>query len=458
MIRKAKIGIWVPQKHAKATYKNENYNIRQNAGMAVVADILRREGHQVEYASSAAIGGYDFALVSITAAVDWRPFLRERQTWAKCPIVIAGGPGVLNIRPHRPWVDYFVLGRAEGAIEKLIAGEAHRSIIDSKNFNPDGEYHINQAEGPYPHRLTLENGASYQEGMIGCPYACHFCGYTWHRKPTAGEFRTGDLWSGGEDIEMAILDIAKGARITNLDRLRTTAIDGTSERLRALVNKPITSDVLRATIYRLATEGRKPGKGRQIIFYNILGLPTETEADWHELYVDIEAVDRDLPQTSRYGEARGLKIVIHSTPFNATPGTPLATARMPQREYRGALSRELGPDLEGLRIYDGRGLFVADSQTVEGQATVSEIAIMLRATEQDSDRIAAWARTTAFDNLPNSKKQATLAKHFDLDRMHQEYTADDLPTRYLRSHRQIKYRTELNGQRKEKDARIIDRR
>lgn len=401
MTRAAKIGIWIPEKHAKATYKNESYNTRRNAGMTVVADILTREGHQVEYASSRTIGGYD--------------------------------------------ADFFVLGRAEGAIEGLISGnQDHPSIIDSRTFDPGKEYRINQVEKPYPHQLTLENGRCYQENMIGCPYACHFCGYSWHRKATAGEFRAGFEWSGGADVEMAMLDLAKGAKVENLDRLRTTAIDGMSERLRRMVNKPISRDILKATIYRIAAEGRKPGKGRWIILYNILGFPTETEEDWREFLTDVEAVDKELPQTHRYGEARGLKIVVHSTPFNAVPGTPLATAAMPRRDYRGALAKSLGPELEGFRIYDGRGLFVTDSQTVEGQATVSENAIMLRAIEEDTDKIAAWARTKSYDGLPTSKKQATLEQHFDLDRMHRAYTAEDLPTRYLRTHREIRYRTELN--------------
>lgn len=40
-----KICAYVQTKYAKQTYKNESYNTRLFAGIAVVIDILRRAGH-----------------------------------------------------------------------------------------------------------------------------------------------------------------------------------------------------------------------------------------------------------------------------------------------------------------------------------------------------------------------------------------------------------------------------
>ena len=160
-----KICAYVLSKFAKQTYKKESYDIRITAGMQVVIDILRRNGYEVEFAGSATVHEYDVVLWQCTSDCDWWEFLAERVHWKKGNYkVVVGGAGVLNVRPFLPYVDYFVLGRAEGEIERLIKGldecgeYESKHIVNSKTFSVDKKYYLNQVECTYPHEIKLENG------------------------------------------------------------------------------------------------------------------------------------------------------------------------------------------------------------------------------------------------------------------------------------------------------------
>ena len=207
-----KIAVYVLNKNAKQTYKKECFNVRLNAGISIVMDILRRQGYVVDFCSSANVHNYDVVLFAVTSDCDWWTFIAERVKWQKGNYkVVVGGAGVLNVRPFLPYVDYFVL-------------------------------------------------------------------YTWQRKPVLeGAFAYSGLWNGGKDRERAILDLYNGEPV-DLNKLRTTAIDGLSERLRFMVNKKITNEMLVDFIQKLAL-CEKP---HRVKFYNIIGYPTETEADYQD--------------------------------------------------------------------------------------------------------------------------------------------------------------------------------
>ncbi len=428
-----RIAIYVPRSHARTEgYKRDSYHVRQNAGLAVVADILKRAGHVIAYTDAAGVANFDFILATITAECDWWPFLRERLTWPKGDYqTVLGGFGVQNVRPYLPFADFFCFGRAEGVIDRLIAGEdPGPSVVSAKRFRADGTYEIRQAPGPYPHPIRLENGNLFTEAMIGCPNKCRFCNYTWHRKYTGGDYRTVDLWAGGQNFTM--YDLATKPDQINWDKARTTAIDGMSQRLRRIVHKPVTREILRTAMVNLATMGRRPGVNRRMIFYNILGLPTETTADWHEFMEDLKEADSRAP----YAEKK-TGILIQSTPFQAKAATPMACAPMSKAEYRYALTKELGKGLRGYRIFEGKTFFVTDSYGVEGLPTVMETAINLRATEEHTDTIVKVARSKEYARASTTRKAATLERHFPLDRFFGEYEPDELPTRYLKSYREF---------------------
>lgn len=429
-----KIGIYVLNKYAKQTYSKECYNVRLNAGMSVVCDILRRAGFtSIDYCSAATAHKFDMIMYSVTSDCDWWEFIAERVTWHKGDYkVCVGGQGVLNPRPFLQYVDYFILGRAEGIQDKLaqaiLYGEEciDEHIVSSKSFSMDKLYFINQVDSIYPYDIQLDNGQTYHEDVIGCNHKCLFCGYTWHRKQAAQEeFNYSGLWNGGVDRERAMIDMHNGIDV-DLVKLRTTAIDGLSERIRFMVNKKITRDMLREFLQRLA----KCEKPHQVKFYNIIGYPTETFEDWEEFVEDIRIVDSGLPKTDKQ-----TSILLHSTPFRAMPATPLACKPMSYMNYRGLIAKKLGHGrYKGNIFYQGNSIWAVESMATESLSTVIQSAIIWRGTEKDTDNIVKLACSNKFQSASAKVKQATLEKYFDVDNLFGEFTPDTLPTRNIRTY------------------------
>jgi hypothetical protein len=430
-----KICAYVQDKYTKQTYKKESFNTRLFAGLAVVIDILNRAGHNIDYAGSATVHKYDVVLVSITSDCDWWEFIAERVRWQRGNYnVVVGGAGVLNVRPFLQWVDYFVLGRAEGIIDELInlldgkSGDTGNHVIDTKSFNMGKQYHLKQVENIYPHDIKLENGNIYHEDIIGCNHRCLFCGYTWHRKNSAHQtFEYSGLWNGGKDRERAMLDMNDGIEV-DLVKLRTTAIDGLSERIRVAVNKRITRDILREFLVRLAS-CEKP---HQVKFYNIIGYPTETTDDWFEFLEDIQLADSEFNKQDKQ-----TSILLHSTPFRAMPATPLACKPMQYKNFRGAIAKTLGPKLKGNIFYQGNAMWAVESMATESLPTVIQSAIVWRGTEKDSDNFAKIALSKKFNASSAPVKQATLEKYFDVKTLFGEFNSGDLPTRYLNTYANV---------------------
>lgn len=73
-----------------------------------------------------------------------------------------------------------------------------------------------------------------------------------------------------------MLDWESGKYIVNWSLLRTTAIDGMSERLRYMVNKRISRRSLEMFLRDMIQSDAKP---HQIKLFNVVGYPTETEQD-----------------------------------------------------------------------------------------------------------------------------------------------------------------------------------
>lgn len=430
-----KICAYVQSGYAKANYTNECFNARVFAGMAVVIDILDRAGFPVDYAGSATVHEYDIVLVSITSDCDWWSFIAERLTWkAGSYKVIVGGAGCLNVRPFLSIVDYFVLGRAEGIIDNLVESIfrgkkfENNHVVAAKDFSPEKSYHINQVNDPYKHEITLPNGNKYKESRIGCNHKCFFCSYTWHRKNTGGSFCYDDLWAKNKNVEIAILDMESGNIEVDYNKLRTSAIDGMSERIRFMVNKKITRTMTREFIKNISV-CEKP---HQVKLYNILGYPKETENDWFELLEDIEHVDSNLPKDEKQS-----CILLHSTPFRAMPATPMSCSQMSYRNYRGAVACTLGKSLKGNISYQGNKIWAVESMGTESLSTVIMSAIMLRGTESDFKNIVGISKSKKFANASSSVKQKTLEKYFDVKTLFSAFDQSRLPTKYLKSYVKI---------------------
>lgn len=432
-----KICAYVQEQYAKANYKQECLDTRQFIGLRVIIDCLKRAGYDVEYAGRATVASYDIVLVSLTSDCDWWSYISERVTWPKGGYkVVVGGAGVMHITPFLRWGDYFMFGRGENLIVPLVRaierGEEfeHESVACSRTFSEDNIYRIAQAENAYEHTINVSPGFEWTEGMIGCNHKCLFCGYTWHRKCN---FTSAFMWDTGKtnmtDKECAMLDWESGKYTVDWSRLRTTAIDGFSERLRFSVGKRITDKSVRMFLQEMIESDAKP---HQIKLFNICGLPGETFEDWEEFAEVLKSTENGSTSNGKQWS-----IVLHSTPFRAMPATPMACKPMSKRNYRGEIAKKLGKGLKGNLIYQGRNAWAVESMGTESLSTVMLSAVAHRAGAGDCEAVEKLCRSKKFWKATGPQKEATLCKLFDMDRLFGEFSARDLPSRYLRTYAQV---------------------
>lgn len=427
---------YVQRAYSKTAYKNECMDTRQFVGLRVVIDCLERVGYQVDYAGIATVHEYDVVLVSLTSDCDWWSYITERLCWHRGRYkVLIGGAGCLHIAPFLPWFYAAMFGRGEDLIVPLVRGiesgyrYEHESICYADSFRMDGIWRIAQADHPYCRQIRLSETRDFVEGAIGCNHKCLFCGYTWHRRFVSQSkcYKMEDsLFGGIADKERAMLDLKEDPGSIDWAHLRTTAIDGFSERLRVGVGKPITRQIMRDFLSAML---RYPSKPHQLKFYNICGYPSETEDDWMEFLEDIRLVDEGEPRRDKQWS-----IVLHSTPFRAMPATPMACASMSKRNYRGEVGRVLGPGLRGNLIYQGRSLWAVESMGTESLSTVMLSAIAHRGGVEDCENIARLCSTSKFWRASAAVKEATLCKYFDMDTLFGAFTPATLPSRYLRTY------------------------
>ena len=431
-----RICAYVQEAYSKANYKNECMDTRQFVGLRVVIDCLERAGYSVEYAGLATVHQYDVVLVSLTADCDWWTFISERQRWRKGGYkVLVGGAGVLHVAPFLPWFYAAMLGRGENLIVPLIQGiEAgdrweSESVLYSDTFSEDKTYRLAQVDLQYPHPIKLSENRNFCEGAIGCNHKCLFCGYTWQRKFVSPHeyYRMEDsLFGNIADKERAMLDLDEDPRSIDFAHLRTTAIDGFSERLRVGVNKPITRRIIHNFLVAMINS---PAKPHQLKFYNICGYPTETDEDWMEFLDELRLADEATDRRERQWS-----IVLHSTPFRAMPATPMACAPMSKRNYRGLIGGKLGAGLKGNLIYQGKNLWAVESMGTDSLSTVMLSAIAHRGSREDSENVGRLCATKKFWSASASVREKTLERYFDMDRLFGPFTPETLPSRYLRTY------------------------
>ena len=418
-------------------------DVRAFVGLRMVMDACVRAGYSVEWAGKASVHEYDVVLVSITAACDWWSFLAERLHWRRGNYkIIVGGAGVLHIVPFVPFVDYFVLGRGEINTPKLLKlldgkrGEIPGSIVEAKLFSYDKRYHIEQVSAPYDHAVTLEKGNKcFKEKTIGCNHKCYFCGYTWQRR-FVSPYATYQMASDGlfgdiQHQELAILDMMKDGNSIDFKKLRTTAIDGFSERLRFMVGKKIKKSVLTDFLILMVKSYAQP---HNIKIYNICGYPTETQEDWFEFKECLINANNSQKTTSN---GRQWRVQLHCTPFRSMPATPMACAPMSKQNYRGKIAQVLGPDLNGHIFMNERNIFAVQTLGTESLSTVMLDAIVHRGAMSDAENIRRLCLTPKFWRAKATVKEATLEKYFNMDHLFGEFDADTLPSRYLRTYAQV---------------------
>jgi len=446
-----RVAIYIQSKYAKQTYAVESYDVRAWPGMEMVRDALERAGIEVGYCTQDTVDRYDVVLMSITGMCDWWPFVAERLTWPRGRYqVVVGGAAVLNIRPFLEYADYFVLGRGERVAPPLVAallrGEAfeHPSVVRSRDFSPDKAYLIAQAEACYEHTTTMANGKPFTEEAIGCQQRCLFCGYTWQRAHVGMTQRYAGagnaLYKGSDERTMFELDLDH-PETWDVDyegkksnKLRIIGLDGLSERLRRMVNKPITREMLHKFLAGLHVIPHP----HRVKVYNIIGYPTETESDQMEFIDTLIEADATTPSL---GDRKQWGIELVSTPFRAMPATPGAYWPMSYVNYRYSLgprfkSRGYYRPWEGKEnvFFQGRSLWSYETFGTEHLATVVFDCLGLRGTEDHAAVARAIVLNRAFWGASGAVRLATLERYLDVEDLFRPYRLHDLPTRYLRTY------------------------
>jgi len=434
---KGTIARYVQDGYAKPAYATESFDIRAWPGLSMVVDALQLAGYEVGYCGEATAHLHRIILVSITAGCDWWSFIAERERWQPGNYtVIVGGAGCLNVRPFLRWFDVAVFGRAEDLIVPLVretlAGHRldHPSVCYADTFDVGRIYRIAQADRPWSHAVRLESGKLWSERAVGCQRKCLFCGYTWHRRNIGGvqsESGAADAMWNRPDDEVTIFDLDL-ARPQTWPRFSIIGMDGMSERLRRVINKPITREMLRGLFAGLCDRTDQ----HKVKIYNIVGYPGETRDDWREFLDDLRTVDASVAPGKQW------KLVVHSTPFRPMPTTPAACWPMSLVEHRGQIAATLkSVNNPGQVFYQGNRFWAVESFCTDSLPTVALDAVVLRGTEADAENVGRIARTRKFWGARSADRLATLARCFDLDRLFGEFTAETLPTRYLRSYARV---------------------
>jgi radical SAM superfamily enzyme YgiQ (UPF0313 family) len=226
---------------------------------------------------------------------------------------------------------------------------------------------------------TEFSGTLLVEITRGCPFKCRFCtvGYVYpkfrqlpgelvlelvtaqqERDRAAGLQPVGKVGlvssATGDYRDLALvaqglvdLGVAIGISSLRMDRMPEVLIDcmvrsgvrsctvapeAGSERLRQLIRKEMTEDVILQGVEMLLTKGM-----RDLKLYSMLGLPTETEADLQEF---LALVGKIWERMKKYGRARGAlgTLTLSVNPFVPKPATPLQWCAMaPPRVIKAKL-------------------------------------------------------------------------------------------------------------------------
>jgi radical SAM superfamily enzyme YgiQ (UPF0313 family) len=333
---------------------------------------------------------------------------RARDRDHRHPLVILGGVAArLNPRPVLPFVDALIPGDAEPALPALLGrlaalrGAGREELLEALAALP-GVATQPFGSGPVralfalPGRPVVERlprpGSLFDELLLvetgrGCPGGCRFCALGFSRRP-AGFFepeairaaveeagpagrRVGLVGASlgrhprlielvstlaelGVDLSPASLDPGalagpEGPRLAGWlagggQRSMTLAPEAGSERLRRVLNKPFTDEMLEAAVRRLGEAGLVHLK-----LYLMIGLPTETDGD---LEAAAELVLRVRGWLARAHRGRGGtgRVALSLNPFVPKPHTPFAREAMPEA---GELIRRRRLVAAGLRRAGG---------------------------------------------------------------------------------------------------------
>jgi hypothetical protein len=311
---------------------------QQGRGMAAeyVAWELRRRG-LVEYTCREA----DCLLVTCTAATD-TDYLRTIKRRYPDKLLVAGGAASTSPYSLGQYADMVCVGDGQRFMNVLLSGDIN-TACELDNVWIHGEQRPVAVDQGFPWHMPPIRG---EDGAIrlwcgrGCRNKCAFCQVGWayeyseHPEPDQLVAQAHVLHAH-DKIAYLSNDVAQHSFYRQLPptehgsysvrflaqnglppaRQIRLGIEGVSERLRKLVNKPISRrDLIGCTRWLVEN-------GKSVRWFLIAGLPTETKDDWLEL--------RDAVQEFKCTTTKGV-LELSFTAWCPDPATPLAP--MPLRD------------------------------------------------------------------------------------------------------------------------------
>lgn len=301
--------------------------------LALIADLI-------------AIGDAEPLLPELTSTIG--PLLRAR---ARRDQVLAAASEVAGV--YLPELLRFEFG-ANGRIDGIASAQPGTALpLVQRRWNPDLD--LRPGTAPVIADDEIFAGCAVVEATRGCLWGCRFCAAGFVQRP----FRQRRLQSLWPDVERGLALRRRvgliGADLGDLSELhalverihaaggtmapsalRASAVDATlaralaasgkklatlapeagSDRLRRLINKPVSDDQLLAAVDALASAGIE-----SVRLYFLIGLPTETDDDVAAIAALGQRVRERLMQ---HGQLRGRVggVTLSVTPFVPKPATP----------------------------------------------------------------------------------------------------------------------------------------
>lgn len=379
-------------------------NVKYHGFRQIIKDIDRNE-NDVEYISLRKIQEKDVVLVSVTSYMDVINLIAELSSVGNIkPEIIVGGPGVVNIRPYKKYIDVAVFRRAEGRINQII----NHKKIDNVWYKKD-DPHINKT-----YKVGKLQFYIGKEDAVGCRQRCYFCQYGWSNK-----FKCkveSEHYTSGFDRKQ---DNFKFIQWDNVDN---TAIDGLEEKTRILINKKLYNRDIIDSLERVYTY---PNNRRYLVkTYCIIGLPTEDKNT-----IKMDEIRSVFQHADKPIHTHDVIIAFHLSHFVPMPLTPMFFEPVSLTNYRLELEKKYG----GLkhRVYNGININVYTGKYTSSVTGALEQSIINRAWENDRTAIETILLSSRYRNAGIVRKLQLIKQYFPEYLYCERDINEEMPSDYL---------------------------
>ena len=354
---------------------------------------------------------YELSYTSVLEMLDLSGIpIRSDARGDKDPVVIAGGPCAFNPEPLAPFIDCYVIGDGEEAIQELIDAVKGRGRAEAleciagipgcyvpafgvpEKIRKRVVHDLDSA--PYPQKMIVPfqeiiHDRIMLEVMRGCTRGCRFCQAgmlyrpvrerapetllrladalvqsTGYEEISLSSLSTGDysclpalaeaMTRRFEDKRVSLslpslrLDGNLTESLEQVSKVRKSSLTFAPEAGTQRLRDVINKGVTDEDIARTVQDAFQSGYG-SLKLYFMIGLPTETLADIDGIAAVARSVSElyfSLPKGQR---PKGLKITVSVSSFVPKPFTPFQWAAQDTREQLGEKQNRLREALRGVK-------------------------------------------------------------------------------------------------------------